>query len=98
MFCLFYQWFSFVYLIETTTKKNSSNPKKRYELFLKATQLDIIIEKLDECTHAIEKGKAYYRSHQIACQALQEKKTEIDKKVSQFQSMEPLKVFRKILK
>lgn len=77
-------------------KNNSSNPKKRYELFLKATQLDIIIEKLDECQRDIEKARTSYRSHLKATQALEEKFTEIVKKVAQFQSMEPLKVRHKI--
>lgn len=70
----------------------SSNPKKRYELFLKATQLDVIIEKLDACLQQVTIAKAKYKAQQRQHENYVEAQKKAHEKLNQFKSMEPLKV------
>ncbi|XP_055325596.1 structural maintenance of chromosomes protein 6 [Sitodiplosis mosellana] len=68
-----------------------SNPKKRYELFLKATQLDVIIEKLDGCLQQVNTAKAKFKSQQRQHVNYLEAQKKAHEKLNQFKSMEPLK-------
>lgn len=70
----------------------SSNPKKRYELFLKATQLDVIIEKLNSCLHQTTAAKAKYMAQKKQNNNLRDIQKKAHEKLNQFKSMEPLKV------
>lgn len=70
----------------------SSNPKMQYQLFMKATQLDVITQRLDECILIIRSSKVKLQSHMQSHAALQKQQDAIDCKVKQFQSMEPLRV------
>lgn len=70
----------------------SSNPKKRYELFLKATQLDVIIEKLNACLQQTNAAKAKYMTQKRKYLNMQEIQKKAHDKLNQFKSMEPLKV------
>lgn len=76
---------------------NSSNPKKRYELFLKATQMDVIIEKLNGCLQQIDISKAKFKLQQKQHYKLLEIQKKAQEKLNQFKSMEPLKVNTKCL-
>lgn len=70
----------------------SSNPKKRFELFYKATQLDVIIEKLDQATHQFSVAKTkFFAQRRLHANNVEEQK-KAHEKLNQFQSMEPLKV------
>lgn len=70
----------------------SSNPKKRYQLFLKATQLDVIIEKLDQATVQINVAKTKYKAQQRQHGILLDEQKKAQEKLNQFKSMEPLRV------
>lgn len=69
----------------------SSNPKKRYELFLKATQLDVIIEKLNGCLQIAQVSKAKFKDQQRKLRDAKEVQRKANEKLNQFKSMEPLK-------
>lgn len=73
----------------------SSNPKKRYELFLKATQLDVIIEKLNGCLQQTNTAKVKYMTQKRQYMGLKEIQKKAHDKLNQFKSMEPLKVCTK---
>lgn len=81
------KWIQLEYCVDC-----SSNPKKRYELFLKATQLDVIIEKLDGCLHQTNTAKIKYKAQQRQHDNYTEIQKKAHEKLKQFQSMEPLKV------
>lgn len=74
----------------------SSNPKKRYELFLKATQLDVIIEKLDASMQQVIFAKTEYKAQQKQHHNYLEIQKKAHEKLNQFRSMEPLKVCKSI--
>lgn len=64
----------------------------QYQLFMKATQLDVITQRLDDCVQTIRSSKTKLHSQVQAHAALQKQQEVIDRKVEQFQSMEPLRV------
>lgn len=70
----------------------SSNPKKRYELFLKATQLDVIIEKLNDCLTQTNLARGAFKTQARQHQNNLEIQKKAHEKLNQFRSMEPLKV------
>lgn len=66
----------------------------QYKLFLKATQLDIIIERLNECISMLKQSKTKFDYHKQAHESLKKQQEEIERKKEQFQSMEPLRVWK----
>lgn len=81
-----------IYFILIWNRLRSSNPKKRYELFLKATQLDVIIEKLNGCLQQTNTAKVKYMTQKRQYMSLKEIQKKAHDKLNQFKSMEPLKV------
>lgn len=81
-----------IYSILIWNRLRSSNPKKRYELFLKATQLDVIIEKLNGCLQQTNTAKVKYMTQKRQYMSLKEIQKKAHDKLNQFKSMEPLKV------
>lgn len=71
---------------------NSSDPKKRFQLFLKATQMDVILEKLEACSKQISKAKAQLQLQVKVSETLKEAKEKAERKFMQFQSVERFKV------
>lgn len=90
--CMAYQFILYLVLLNFL---DSSNPKKRYELFLKATQLDVIIEKLDGCLKQVDVAKNKFKSQQRQHVNYLEMQKKAHEKLNQFKSMEPLKVSRR---
>lgn len=76
--------------------RNSSDPKKRFQLFLKATQMDVIIEKLDACSHQNVKAKAQLELQMKVSESLKEAKEKAERKYLQFESVERFKVSKKV--
>lgn len=70
----------------------SSDPKKRFELFLKATQMDVIIEKLNMCNEHILKAKSQMDMQSKLAESLKKKRDEALKKLERFQSVANLRV------
>ncbi|XP_031633548.1 structural maintenance of chromosomes protein 6 [Contarinia nasturtii] len=68
-----------------------SNPKKRYELFLKATQLDVTIEKLNGCLQQLQTAKGKYKLLLKTHENYEDIQKKAHTKLEQFKSMEPLK-------
>lgn len=78
--------------IQISFMNYSSNPKKRYELFLKATQLDVIIEKLNASSQQVSIANAKCKAQQRQHANYVEAQKKAHEKLNQFKSMEPLKV------
>lgn len=74
----------------------SSDPRKRYELFLKATQMDVIIEKLNLCSDQIVKARAQLDLQVKLTEMLKNKRDDAQKKLEQFQSVASLKVISQV--
>lgn len=64
----------------------------QYQLFLKATQLDVIIERLNDCVETLKSSKIKSRTQMQSHEKLVKQQEEIDQKIEQFRSMEPLRV------
>lgn len=64
----------------------------QYKLFMKATQLDIIIERLNDCVVQLKQSRVKYEGQKQSHEALVKEQEDIERKVEQFQSMEPLRV------
>lgn len=72
--------------------RSSSDPKKRFELFVKATQLEVITEKLNSCCHDYDIVKTKYEEHKNASEETQMKLKEAEKKFRLMKSMDKMKV------
>lgn len=70
----------------------SSDPKKRYELFLKATQFDIIIEKLQSCSEHMKSTKGSLAAQQEISKDLKKKYDEAAMQISRLNSVNPIRV------
>lgn len=77
---------------------HSSNPKKRYQLFQKATQMDVILEKLGACTQQMQKSREQLEFQKKTAAQLKKCLDAAEEKHLQFQSIERLKVEIKNLK
>lgn len=64
----------------------------QYQLFLKATQLDVIIERLNDCVETLKSSKIKSRTQMQSHEKLVKQQEEIEQKIEQFRSMEPLRV------
>lgn len=59
---------------------------------MKATQLDVVIEKLNGCIQQLSNAKTKYDAQQKLQESLELTKRKAEQKLNQFRSMEPLKV------
>jgi chromosome segregation ATPase len=70
----------------------SSDPKKRYQLFLKATQIDAIIEKLNDCNEHYTSAKHQLEYQKKGIDQLKKDLAAIEDKYMKMKSVETLKV------
>lgn len=64
----------------------------QYQLFLKATQLDVIIARLNDCVDTLKCSKIKFHSQTQSHEKLVQQQEDIEHKIEQFRSMEPLRV------
>lgn len=68
-----------------------SEPKKLYELFLKATQIDVIIKKLDQCGQLCQESKTSLQAKKIALVAKNTEVNALKERYETLKSIEGLK-------
>ncbi|KAJ6634725.1 Structural maintenance of chromosomes protein 6 [Pseudolycoriella hygida] len=71
-----------------------SDPKKRFKFFLKATQIDTVIEKLNDCSIHYLSSKKQLEYMKTVATSLKE---EVEKLQSKFSSLQSVKVLKKNL-
>lgn len=70
----------------------SSDPKKRFQLFLKATQIETIMEKLNTCAVHVKNAKIELKYQRELAQAQEKALSETQHRYDQLQSVSMLKV------
>lgn len=71
-----------------------SDPKKLFQLFMKATQIDLIIQKLNECQEPLLRSKAQLEHAKKSLDAKKIEMKRLKERYHQLQSMETLKTER----
>ena len=69
-----------------------SDPKIRFKLFLKATQLDVIVEKLDSCVPKLKEAKYVHKQQLAVLQKLKETYEQTETMYNRLQSVQKIKV------
>lgn len=71
---------------------NRSDPKKRFKFFLKATQIDTVIEKLNDCSSHYSSAKKQLEYQKNVVVSLKEERDKVQTKFNSLQSIGFLKV------
>lgn len=70
----------------------SSDPRKRYQLFLKATQIDKIVDTLNSNAETYESAKQKLIEYEQEVNVVQVRYEKLDEQVKAIKSLEPMKV------
>lgn len=79
--------------LQSQTISFSSNPAKRFELFLRATQMDVILHSVETCHKESLKFREELKYHEKLAEENKKEMEKAKEKFAQFQSMEVMKVW-----